>query len=133
MIEYDGHVLPAGTTVTGNHWGIHRDEGYYGPEVDSFRPSRWINNDRFNTNMKHFQFGFGRRVCPGQHVANNSVLVNAALLLWAFDIAPAVENGKEVPIDTLAFTNTANSHPLPFKVKFTPRHERLDLLLEVSE
>jgi hypothetical protein len=30
---------------------------------------------------------------------------------------------KNKPIDTLAFTNTANMHPLPFSVRFEPRRD----------
>ncbi|TXT09082.1 hypothetical protein VHUM_02556 [Vanrija humicola] len=131
-VQYNGVTVPAGTSIMGNHWGIHRDTAYYGADVEAFRPGRWMTDDgeEFNDKMKHFQFGFGRRVCPGQHVANNSVLINAALMLWAFDVRPeADESGNEVDIDTLAFTNTANSHPLPFKASFTPRVENLEAVL----
>ncbi|WOO84896.1 Cytochrome P450 monooxygenase yanC [Vanrija pseudolonga] len=136
QVQYNGLSVPAGTSIMGNHWGIHRDAEYYGADVEAFRPSRWMREDgtEFNEKMKHFQFGFGRRVCPGQHVANNSVLINAALMLWAFDIRPEVDpSGNEVPIDTLAFTNTANSHPLPFKASFTPRVANLDAVLGHGE
>ncbi|KAG1888963.1 uncharacterized protein F5891DRAFT_1199019 [Suillus fuscotomentosus] len=36
------------------------------------------------TDLKFFTFGFGRRVCPGQHVANRSIFINTAVILWAF-------------------------------------------------
>ncbi|BEJ15681.1 hypothetical protein CspHIS471_0502860 [Cutaneotrichosporon sp. HIS471] len=125
-IAYGNYVVPSGILITGNHWAIHRDEGYYGPDVEEFNPDRWLKDGEFNKSMKHVQYGFGRRVCPGQHVANNSVLINSALLLWAFNITESLDkNGKPIPIDTLAFTNTANSHPLKFDVKFTPRHAHL--------
>jgi cytochrome P450 len=114
------YVIPEGTTIIGNHWGLARDTAYYGEDVEAFRPSRWIREDgSFNDKMKTHQFGFGRRICPGQHVALNSVLINAALLLWAFEIGEV----KGKAIDTLAFTNTANSHPLPFAVQWKARKE----------
>lgn len=85
----------------------------------------------FNTSLKNYQFGFGRRICPGQHVALNSVLINAALMLWAFEIGKAKdEHGNEVEIDTLAFTNTANSHPLPFQAEFRPRIEGIREIIQ---
>lgn len=121
-VVYGDYVIPAGTAISGNHWAIHRDEGYYGPEVEEFNLDRWLAGGQFKTSMKNYQFGFGRRVCPGQHVALNSVMINAALLLWAFDIKKQRDkDGREVEIDTLAFTSTANSHPLPFQAAFTPR------------
>ncbi|GMK55690.1 hypothetical protein CspeluHIS016_0207460 [Cutaneotrichosporon spelunceum] len=133
-VVYGDYIVPSGVLITGNHWAIHRDEGYYGPAVEEFKPERWLKDGEFNKSMKHVQYGFGRRVCPGQHVANNSVLINSALLLWAFDISKSFDkSGKPVPIDTLAFTNTANSHPLKFDVKFTPRHAKLTELLQGEE
>lgn len=130
-IVYRGQLVPAGAAIIPNHWAIHRDEAYYGPDVEAFNLDRWLDADgAFKTSMKHVQFGMGRRVCPGQHVAHNSVLINTAFMLWAFDIGHAVGNdGRPVPIDTLAFTNTANSHPLPFKAQFVPRHPNLEQLI----
>ncbi|RSH78675.1 uncharacterized protein EHS24_002404 [Apiotrichum porosum] len=131
---YKDYVVPAGTIITGNHWGIHRDESYYGPNVEDFDIDRWLTPDgQTKSNMKFFQYGFGRRVCPGQHVANNSVLMNAALLLWSFDIGKTIgPDGKPIDIDTYAFTNTANIHPLPFKATFTPRSQHLAELIKES-
>ena len=65
------------------------------------------------------------RVCPGQHVANRSLFINTAMLLWAFNI----KQDPSSPIDTLAFTDVANTHPLPFKVKFEPRIHNLRELI----
>lgn len=130
-IIYGDYVVPKGTIVTGNHWAIHRDESYYGPDVDSLVIDRWLTPEGgFKSSMKSYQYGFGRRICPGMHVANNSVMINTALLLWSFDIRPKLDAaGKPIPIDTLAFTNTANSHPLKFEVTFSPRHMGLEELI----
>jgi hypothetical protein len=43
--------------------------------------------------------------------------VNTALIQWAFK----VKKNPKYPIDELAFTESANTHPLPFKVIFEPR------------
>jgi hypothetical protein len=48
---------------------------------------------------------------------NSSVFVNTALIQWAFYI----KSDRSAPIDDLAFTESANTHPLPFKVVFEPR------------
>ena len=47
----------------------------------------------------------------------SSVLLNTALLQWAFTIRADPKH----PIDDLAFTESANAHPKPFKVVFEPR------------
>jgi hypothetical protein len=48
---------------------------------------------------------------------NSSVFLNTALIQWAFNVKPDLS----APIDDLAFTESANTHPLPFKVIFEPR------------
>ncbi|KAJ7217488.1 cytochrome P450 [Mycena haematopus] len=119
-IIWNGYIIPKGATVYGNHWSIARDPDVF-PDPERFDPQRWITPDgnAIRDDLRVFQFGFGRRVCPGSHVANKSLFINTALLLWAFRI---VEDDKK-PIDTLAFTNTANIHPLPFSVRFEPRRD----------
>jgi len=51
-------------------------------------------------------------VCPGQHVANRSIFINTALILWAFRLS---EN-PAAKIDTLTFSDTVAIHPAPFEV-----------------
>jgi len=50
-------------------------------------------------------------------VTSRSVFVNTALIQWAFK----VHKDPKRPIDELAFTESANTHPLPFMVFFEPR------------
>jgi hypothetical protein len=50
----------------------------------------------------------------------SSIFINTALIQWAF----TVRADPEHPIDTLAFTESANAHPQPFKVFFEPRAAR---------
>ncbi|KAJ7660077.1 cytochrome P450 [Mycena rosella] len=130
-IIWKGYIIPEGARVYGNHWSIARDPIVF-PDPERFDPQRWITSDgtAIREDLKVFQFGFGRRVCPGSHVANKSLFINTALLLWAFRIS---QDSKR-PIDSLAFTNTANTHPLPFSVCFEPRQnveEMSQLLREV--
>ncbi|KAK7443263.1 hypothetical protein VKT23_015860 [Stygiomarasmius scandens] len=100
-------------------WSIFRDPEVF-PNPDIFDPQRWISDKgRIREDMKNFNFGFGRRVCVGHHVANRSVFINTALILWAFRIS----EDRSSPIDTMALTNSANVHPLPFKVNFEPRQD----------
>ena len=58
-------MIPAGTSILGNHWGIHRDPANY-PDPETFNVDRWLVKDEaghfvLEKNLKHFQFGFGRR------------------------------------------------------------------------
>jgi cytochrome P450 len=48
----------------------------------------------------HYAYGGGRRICPGMHVAERSLFINVARLMWGFDLQLAKdENGREIPVD----------------------------------
>ena len=60
------------------------------PEPDVFRPERFL--DATNPKLANFTipFGFGRRICPGMHVASQSIFfvylvayLGDILILWA--------------------------------------------------
>ncbi|KAG1785221.1 cytochrome P450 [Suillus plorans] len=102
-IIWKNYLIPAGTTVIGNHWAIANDPEVF-PEPHTFNPQRWIDDaGRVRGDLRFFTFGFGRRVCPGQHVVNRSVFITTALILWAFRLS---EN-PAAKIDTLAFSDSA--------------------------
>ncbi|KAF9482981.1 cytochrome P450 [Pholiota conissans] len=116
-IYWKGYLIPKGASVIGNVWAIGRDPEYF-PDPESFNPQRWINKDgKLREDLHAYTFGSGRRVCPGQHIATASVFINTALIQWAFSLKPDPFS----PIDPLAFTESANTHPLPFKVILEPR------------
>ncbi|KAI0933583.1 hypothetical protein AcV5_005691 [Taiwanofungus camphoratus] len=74
-IVWKNYVIPAGAEVIGCHWAISRDPDAY-PEPEEFRPQRWLDaGGRFRDDIRFFNFGFGRRICPGQHVADNSLFI----------------------------------------------------------
>ncbi|TFK93081.1 cytochrome P450 [Polyporus arcularius HHB13444] len=116
-IIWKDYVIPAGTEVVGCHWAIARDPEVF-PDGEEFKPTRWLDDQgRLKDDLKFFNWGFGRRVCPGQHLADRSVFINTALVLWAFEIS---EDPKH-PIDTLGIMDGALAHPEPFVARFKPR------------
>ena len=113
-----GYLVPKGATILANHWAIDLDEEVYGADALDFRPSRWIENP----DLPLASFGYGRRICTGQHIAMNSLFINIARLLWTFDIQHAVdESGNKIEADPLGYTQGFNSGPLPFKARFVVR------------
>lgn len=122
-IIWNGMCIPAGATVFGNHWSIGRDPSVY-PDPEVFNPQRWIDADgEIKENPKLFTFGFGRRACPGLHVANRSVYIAVAHILWSFTLAEDPSN----PIDDTAFTPGVVSHQKPFGLIFKPRMDEASL------
>ncbi|KAG1750485.1 cytochrome P450 [Suillus paluster] len=115
-VIWENYCIPAGTTVFGNHWAISRDPEVY-PEPHAFKPQRWIDDQgRLRDDLKFFVFGFGRRVCAGQHVANRSVFINSLLILWAFRLT--LDPTK--PFDDMGFI-TRQISKRPSAIEFETR------------
>lgn len=73
----------------------------------------------------HFVFGAGRRVCPGIHVAEHSIWLVVSRLLWAY----RVEAVPGEPVNLEEYEGKSARTPMPFRVRFIPRHERVAELL----
>ncbi|KAG1769881.1 cytochrome P450 [Suillus placidus] len=112
--EVRNYCIPTGTTVIGHHWSISRDPDIF-PEPHAFKPQRWINDQgHLRDDLKFFIFGFGRRVCPGQHVATRSVFINSLLILWAFHLT--LDATKS--LDDMAFMRGEDQPPfIEFKAR----------------
>ncbi|KAK6853014.1 cytochrome P450 [Apiospora arundinis] len=138
--SYAGYRIPAGSVMVANYWALARDP-VYGEDPEAFTPERWLEESEAEgggvdgtgvsrlKDLPSFAFGFGRRICPGRHIARHSLWLQIARLLWAFDIEKGVDTyddeggqGRAVPaIDPLAATNGILSRPLPFRAVFKPR------------
>ncbi|KAG1805462.1 cytochrome P450 [Suillus subaureus] len=118
-IFWQGYCIPEGATVYGCHWTISRDPIAF-PDPDVFNPQRWLDSEgrlKDNMNSKLVTYGFGRRVCPGLHLANQSLYITLALLLWSFRIAQR----PDAPINTHAFSDVIIAHSAPFEIDVIPR------------
>ncbi|KAG2142378.1 cytochrome P450 [Suillus clintonianus] len=122
-VIWGSYCVPAGTTVFGDHWSISRDPDVF-PEPHSFMPQRWINDQgRIRDDLKFFVFGFGRRVCPAQHLAERSVFINSLLILWAFHLA--LDPTK--PLDDMMFMRGEMGKPHRCAIEFETRVPETEL------
>jgi hypothetical protein len=69
-----------------------------------------------------------RRICPGIHVAERELWLAISRLLWAFDIRPPL--GETISLEE--YEGAAGRTPLPYRVMLTPRHNRVQALLEAE-
>lgn len=90
--EYRGYLIPKGTPITGNVWAIHRHPREF-PEPDKFRPERYYGGlERpYPNKAGHHAFGWGRRQCSGQPLAEQGLFLTVATLLWSFNIKPGID------------------------------------------
>jgi cytochrome P450 len=123
---YNGYFIPAGSFVYANARAMTHDERVYS-SPDEFNPDRYVPKAEggLGEPLPKGQFGFGRRICVGQHLAEASVWIVIAGVLSTMRLERWTDpqtKAKDVPIVEL--TNGLTSHPKAFKCVFVPRPER---------
>ncbi|KAJ7871939.1 cytochrome P450 [Mycena leptocephala] len=129
--EYRGYRLPAGSIVVGNAWAILHDERVY-PDPHAFKPERFLLDGKLNPAVRDPEaaFGFGRRLCPGRHMALSSIWITVVSILATFDITKAVDENGNVIEPSYDYLSGLISTPLPFKCTITPRSQEAVALVQ---
>jgi len=121
---YEGHRIPSNSVVLPNFYSITREESVFGSnfDVERFVPERWLDVKSGELGLPTVGFGYGRRICPGRHVARNSMWIAIARILWAFDVKPGLtETGERMVVDSTKGTDGLVNKPFRFKACFEPR------------
>jgi len=131
--EYRGYRLPAGSIVIGNAWAILHDEAIY-PDPHDFKPERFLLNGKLNPMVKSPEaaFGFGRRLCPGRHMALSSIWISVVSILATFDITKAVDEEGNIIEPSYEYFSGLISAPLPFKCSIKPRSQETVALIQAA-
>ncbi|EMD31066.1 hypothetical protein CERSUDRAFT_120119 [Gelatoporia subvermispora B] len=144
--EYRGYHIPKGATVIGNAWAIHMDPVRY-PDPTAFKPERHLGGPALRRaggpdpeGRAHYAFGFGRRFCGGKDVAEASLFILCARLLWGIDFRAPSDPATGTPRlpDFRGEEGTWSpgfiSTPVPYDVEFAPRSaEHADTILRSFE
>ncbi|THV00168.1 cytochrome P450 [Dendrothele bispora CBS 962.96] len=116
---HDRMFIPKGAIVIPNIWRMAHDPDVY-KDPTTFDPTRFL-GERREQDPNEYIFGFGRRICPGRLLADASIYIAIAMILFAFDISPGGPENKP-PVYEILPTGTI-SHVQPFECKITPRKE----------
>ncbi|KAF9562476.1 cytochrome P450 [Agrocybe pediades] len=124
---YQNYFIPKGTRIIANIWAITHDEEIY-PDPFTFDPSRHLGSNPQPDPFK-FVFGFGRRACPGAHLAEMSLFLSIVNILAVFDISkPVGRDGKEYEPE-IEWTGGITMHIKPFPCTIKPRSQDHVMLL----
>ncbi|KAJ3849625.1 cytochrome P450 [Lentinula lateritia] len=96
---YDGYRIPKGSIVIANVWAmLHEEKIYTDPYI--FNPDRYIriaDGQLDHDVVKPLAgFGFGRRVCPGKHMAFSAIWIAVASILSVFNISKALDADGDI-------------------------------------
>ncbi|KAJ7252541.1 cytochrome P450 [Mycena rebaudengoi] len=131
---YRGYRIPAGSIVIPNIWAILYDETAY-PDPYKFNPDRFLLNGQLNPAVRDpsLVFGFGRRVCPGRHMAQSTVWITVASLLAVFNITKAIGEDGKILEPSYEYHSDIVLMPFPFKCSIKPRSKAAaDLIRSTS-
>ena len=106
---YEGMFIPKGTIIIPNTLVINSDPTVFGSDPARFNPSRYL-DEKGQMKMRvkgheegHVTFGFGRRICPGRFVAEGTLAIDFATLLWAMRFERSEGAQGELDTQTLIY------------------------------
>ncbi|KAF7349920.1 Cytochrome p450 [Mycena venus] len=129
---YQGMFIPKGTTIFANIRAMSLDESIYS-SPKCFFPERFLPKP-IGKGEPHFVsvYGFGRRVCCGQHLADQSLWIAIVSILATCTISSAHdENGTVIVPDDL-MSDGVSSHPNDFPCIISCRDSRVKELVDES-
>lgn len=115
---YKGYLIPKGFSVALNTYAVMRDPTIFGPDVDSFRPERFLDSDgKLNDRQNYIQiaWGTGRRSCLGDKLAQTSLFMYVTYLLRNFTFSKIP--GQPDPTTEPIFGMILATHPYDVIVK----------------
>lgn len=110
---------------------LHDEKDY--AEPFQFRPERFLKNGKMNPDIQDPElavWGFGRRICPGRYMADNSIFLTVASFLATFSIQPALDaDGNPIKIEPVMASGGLVTKPHEFPCVVQPRDKRTEELI----
>lgn len=139
-VHYKDYIIPKGTVLIANTAFLHFDPSRFEKPFE-FMPERYLGHPLYSSEYAamsdpykrdHFTFSTGRRTCPGAQLAENSLDIALAGILWGFEVRPPLVDGKEVDVDLSdnAYAEAGFTLPKPFAARFVPRSEERRHVIE---
>ena len=132
-IQYNGTIIPAGTSFYMNAFGGNHDEDYF-KDPNTFNPERYLGD---TTGIPHYGYGAGSRICVAAHLANREFFIFFIRLIVAFRILEPKNKKDAAILDAIevnACPTALSVQPKPCKCRFEPRNkEDLVCWLESSK
>ncbi|KAJ7670072.1 cytochrome P450 [Mycena polygramma] len=127
---YRGMLIPKGSLVISNIRGMSLDKKVYS-DPTSFYPERFLPRPagRGEPYFNDTVFGFGRRICTGKYVADNSLWIAIASVLAACKIENAVDANGNIIVPEALLSDGLTSHPKDTRCVILPRSPGAEALI----
>ena len=111
------YVIPKGSGLFPMLINVHYDPDHF-PDPHSFKPERFLDNEgKFKHDDRVIAFGTGKRICPGQGLAEKEFFLFLIGILQRFDITPA-------PMQELPSYHISHNPPASF-LRNCPNYEMI--------
>lgn len=120
-IVFRGYRIPKGAFLRPCVWWyLHDPKTYANPSI--YDPERYL-EPRNEPDPTH-AFGYGRRLCPGRFIAQDSLFIAISRTLAVFTISKAMHEGKPVDFEPRHLVTGLIDHPEEFPYSIAPRSEK---------
>jgi cytochrome P450 len=136
-VIYKDMYIPKNSVVCLQQYPIHYNSMLF-PDPTSFKPERYLSHPQGSGHYAagpasardHWSFGAGRRICSGMHLAENSMFIVLAKLLWAFEILPSIDGAKVDTSDDAFDPEGSTTMAKVYSVRWRVRSERIRSVVE---
>ncbi|KAI6419505.1 hypothetical protein MCOR22_011767 [Pyricularia oryzae] len=118
-LSYAGYHIPKGAYLLASIWWFLHDPDVYA-EPHLFDPERFL-PPRSEPDPEAHAFGYGRRVCPGRYLADESLFIILARMLAVFDMTKARDAEGNVIEPAIGGTRGLIDKPVKFAFEMQPR------------
>ncbi|UPK97402.1 hypothetical protein LCI18_008337 [Fusarium solani-melongenae] len=108
-----GQYFPPGTIVGINSWVAHANQDVFGPDVEVFRPERWLEEEEVvkKRDAYFMAFGQGSRTCIGKNISIMELSKVLPQVIRHFDFVPDTPSGKpELRTENVWFVKIRGFH-----------------------
>ncbi|KAI8879201.1 cytochrome P450 [Backusella circina FSU 941] len=128
-IALRGYTFPKGSIFITSLDYMHKESGHF-DDQEKFNPERYLSDPKTMTAASNgklserdqFTFGWGRRICPGIHLAEVEIFNAYVNILAKSNIEPIYESGQPILPNIIdARPGGGTFLPLPYKIRFVER------------
>ncbi|KAJ7709183.1 cytochrome P450-like protein [Mycena olivaceomarginata] len=123
-------LIPKGSLVFPNIKAMALDESVYS-NLTSFYPERYFPKPagKGEPNFNNITFGFGRRICTGQYLADNSLWIAIVSILAHCRITNMMDESGKIIVPESSLTGGLSSHPRDTRCIISPRSADAEALI----